>query len=195
MCLPFDGIQYRERKILRIALINHEYPPVVSGVGSYVYDLANNLSKEVDVTVITGNYEDNDLLEHRNDNLHIYRLSTPPIAPRFVWFQLKNRKKIKEILEKDKIDIFHGQGTACAFLLSDSLFGKPKIVTLHGDPWQDIIQFYISPFRYKISDELLDHGVAYPLWYFLSKREYVRADKVITFSHFIATGYSAKNVY
>jgi len=171
---------------LHIALVNHEFPPVASGVGSYVFDLANNLAAKMDVTVITGNYGNKDLFEDKNDNLHIYRLATPSVAPRFVWFQLKNRKKIGKILEKDKIDIFHGQGTACAFLLSDSLFRLPKIVTHHGDPKQDFIQFYESPFRYKISRELLEYGVAYPLWYFLSKREYIRADKVITFSHFVA---------
>ncbi len=172
---------------MHIALINHEFPPTVSGVGSYVFDLANNLAAQVDVTVITGNYGNKDLFENKNDNLHIYRLSSPSMAPRFVWFQLKNRKKIRKILEKEEIDIFHGQGTACAFLLSDSLFTKPKIVTHHGDPRQDFIQFYRRPFRYKISDEFLQYGIAYPLWYFLSKREYVRADKAITFTHFVAT--------
>jgi len=172
---------------LHIALVNHEFPPVASGVGSYVFDLAKNLAAHVDVTVITGNFGNEDLFEHRNDNLHIYRLSTPSVAPRFVWFQLKNKEKIRRILEKDKIDIFHGQELACAFLLSDSFFKKPKIVTHHGDPRQDFIQFYKSPFRHKLSGEFFQIGLAYPLLYSLSKREYVRADKVITFSRFVAT--------
>jgi glycosyltransferase involved in cell wall biosynthesis len=172
---------------LNIALINHEFPPIASGVASYVYDLANSLAKKVNVTVITGSYANGDLIEHRDDNFHVYRLSTPDIAPRFVWFQLKNRKKIKEILEKNEIDILHGQGTSCAFLLSDGVFRRPKIVTHHGDPKQDILQLYKSPFRYKVSNEFLQYGVAYPLWYFLSKHEYAKANRVITFSKFIAT--------
>jgi glycosyltransferase involved in cell wall biosynthesis len=159
---------------------------VPSGVGSYVFDLANNLATKLEVTVITGNFGKNDFYEHINENMQIYRLSTPPISPKFVWFQLKNSGKIKEILEKDKIDILHGQGTACALFFRDSVFKKSKVVTHHGDPRLDFIQYYTCPIRHKISKEFLDYGIAYPLWYFLSKHEYVHADKVITFSHFIA---------
>ncbi len=169
---------------MRIALIHHEFPPIASGIGSYVFDLANNLSKKIDVTVITGNYGPADLVEEYN-NLHVYRLSTPSVAPRFVWFQLKNRKKIAEILTKNKIDVLHGQETSSAFLLSDSMFKQPKIVTHHGDPRQDFIQFYKSPLRFKFSREFFQYGAAYPLWYSLSKRCYVQADKVVTFSHFV----------
>jgi len=170
---------------VNIALINHEFPPLASGVGSYVSDLANNLARQVDVTVITGNYGNEDLFEQRNRNLRIYRLSTPSVAPRFVWFQLKNKNKIKNILEKNKIDVLHGQGTACAFLLSKSFFRKPKIVTHHGDPRQDFIQFCESPLRYKLSGEFFQYGLAYPLWRSLAKTEYLMADKVITFSRFV----------
>jgi glycosyltransferase involved in cell wall biosynthesis len=171
---------------LRVALLNHEFPPVPSGVGSYTYDLAYNLAKHMDVTVITGNYGNEDQFENKNGKLHIYKLSTPSLTPRFVWFQLKNREKIRRILEKDKIDVFHGQGTACAFLLSDSFFPKPKIVTHHGDPRLDFAQFYMRPFRQKFSGELFQYGLAYPLWYYISKREYDKADKVTTFTQFIA---------
>ena len=172
---------------MHVALINHEFPPIASGVGSYVFDLANELAEKVSVTVITGNYENSDVLECRKKNLKIYKLSTSSFAPRFVWFQLKNREKIRKILEKDKIDIFHGQGTACALLLTNSFFDKPKIVTHHGDPRQDFIQFNRSPLKYQLSREFLQYGLPYPLWYSLSKREYLKADKVITFSHFVET--------
>lgn len=62
---------------MKIALINHEFPPIVSGIGGYTYDLANNLAKKgIEVVVITGDYKNKDFCNKINNNLKIYRLKT-----------------------------------------------------------------------------------------------------------------------
>uniref|UniRef100_A0A7J3YUB0 Glycosyltransferase n=1 Tax=Ignisphaera aggregans TaxID=334771 RepID=A0A7J3YUB0_9CREN len=122
---------------LKIAIITPEYPPYISGgIGSYNYELVRKLvEKGLEVIVIT--------LSNQKDELRIfssrckcYYLKTPPLRPRYFYFQLHNRERIRKLLEREKIDIIQLNSESGILVKSfRELLKKVKLVLVfHGSP-------------------------------------------------------------
>ncbi len=168
---------------IKVALINHECPPIPNGIGSYTFDLAKNLSnKKIKVIIITGSYDGNDSVQKINNNLKIYRIKTPNKMPRFLWFQLFNRRKIKRILKEEKVNLLHGQSESSAFLLNNFVFKGKKIITMHGTAWRVSRELLKAPIKHIKFKDALIHIIGFPLWYFLENKEIKNSDELIAFN-------------
>jgi len=123
--------------LLKIAIITPEYPPYMSGgVGSYNYELAKKLvEKGLGVIVIVPS-DQRDELKVFSPRYKCYYLKTPSLRPRYFYFQLYNRERIRKILEREKIDIVQlNVGSSVLVKTSRDILRRAKIVLVfHGSP-------------------------------------------------------------
>jgi len=122
---------------LKIAIITPEYPPYMSGgIGSYNYELIRKLvEKGLEVIVITPSNQ-RDELRIFGSRCKCYYLKTPPLRPRYFYFQLHNRERIRKLLEREKVDIIQLNSESGILVKSfRELLKKIKLVLVfHGSP-------------------------------------------------------------
>ncbi len=171
--------------VLKIGLMSHSSPPAVNAIGSYTWSLARALASiGHEVVLITGKWHDG----HEVDtpfNLKIIRLPVIDAAPRFLWFQVRNRHLINRIFEREKIDIFHGNGSECGMILGGLRAIAPTVVTIHGSPTADLKLYLDAPNEFKTLEEAWLHLLGYPVWRHLTSREYRPATAIVTVSRYV----------
>jgi glycosyltransferase involved in cell wall biosynthesis len=152
---------------LDISLVSLWYPPYTwGGVGTQTFDVAHALARiGVNVTVYCGGSSTKEDMDKENlsGSLEVVRLPTVEIPPRFLWFQLKNRRTLAEKLKT--CDIVHSQATGfslCPLFLRGE--NKPWIVSFHGSPSGDMkVLLTTSPKRWNAED-VTTHILAFPVW-------------------------------
>jgi len=127
---------------MHVALLSHEYPPFIyGGIGTFVQNLAQGLSKKgVKTTVVSGypvpskQFSRITLEEEKNAGVKVLRFPYLNIPPRHTFFQLFNLSKIRETIQSIDPDVVHGQGgsTFPALLALKSL--APIVTTFHSSP-------------------------------------------------------------
>ncbi|MCW4025663.1 MAG: glycosyltransferase family 4 protein [Candidatus Bathyarchaeota archaeon] len=173
-----------------IALITHDYPPIIfGGIGNFAFELAKGLShRGVNVHVITGHPEDissigttrfQRVMENAVD---VIRLPYPSIPPRHTIFQAWNFKRISKIIQSLDVDVIHGQ-SGCTYPLVKNLNkNAPVLVTFHGSALFDKIASSQSIFRGGTIDDFSKFFLGYPAWHMSYKKELQYSNAVITVS-------------
>jgi len=119
---------------MKLVMITAEYPPLTGGgVGTFAYELSSELSKlGHDVTVITRSRFFADSVKKERE-VKVYRLYSPPIPPKDIWFYAANFWKIAKIIQRVGPDVVHDAGSAIGFM--PWIAKKWRVVTtIHGSP-------------------------------------------------------------
>ena len=113
---------------MKVALISHEG----GGISSVSYGLGKSLARKgIDTTIFTGVDISAPRTERLNDHLEVTYLPRPDFAPRNLWFQAINIKRLLELL-KD-YTIVHGVSPHASFALTffKRRLAKPFVATIH----------------------------------------------------------------
>jgi len=155
---------------MKILFINQEYPPVIGGGGIASSQIAEELAKYHDVSVITSRFKGLEKYEVKN-NVHIYRVpvfnrkieNASGVLCKIVFIPFAILQGISLIKEKEYNIInthFVIPSGAVGFVLS-KLLKTPNIISIHGGDIYDPSK-KLSPHRYyllrKFVKFLLDHS-------------------------------------
>lgn len=148
----------------KVALISEEFPPFMfGGIASACYDLAHALSKKGIFTTVFCGKSRKMTIEKINDKLEIVRLPCLNLPPRFVWFQLQNRKIFSRLLKDYTVlHIVNPQAGASVAHLSKKL-RKPIITSIHGVHLISLKLSINSPLAYWAVRDLGYQFSGYPL--------------------------------
>ncbi len=174
---------------LKLLFLTTEYPPYIFGGGGvFAYNLTRYLSRMgVSVCVISKGMEFKEK-EFNNDNIVVYRVKTPEIPPKHVWFQLYGLKKIISIINKIKPDIIHANSFSAAIIfryLKNSHFNYPLITTLHGYPRHYLRLSLHSLASSRNIGQLSTYVLGYPVWDLLLSNEVKYSDIIVTMSSYV----------
>jgi len=180
---------------LKLALLSHEYPPYTfGGVGSFVHLLAEALGAQgVSVCVVAGlpagaraSKEQEKSFELPNVN--VVRFPYPNVAPRHLWFQVKNSERIRGVFRSQ--DVVHGQG-ACSYpAIRASRRELPKvpwIVTFHSNPFREFrARATLRALSGATPGDTLTFVAGFPVWQGVFLRELALAQRAVTVSAALA---------
>jgi len=173
---------------MQVLLISHEFPPYIfGGIGMFVKDLAIGLSNiGLNVTVICGKP-----IPNKNPQSHTFvdddrfttiRLPYPNVIPRHMAFQIFNKQKIKNIIEKLKPDVIHGQsGQAFPAIISYKKVA-PVVVTFHTSPAVGKMLSIKSVALGGTFGDFLTGTLGYPAYRHSYREEYKNADARVAVS-------------
>jgi glycosyltransferase involved in cell wall biosynthesis len=126
---------------LRVCLLAPDFLPVWGGAGTYAVELARELGREVDLTVLTLERQEHaqivtraqmeETLEHRARVVLISRATDT-----FLYnasFQMAVLRNLPQLVRQERIDVVHSQHAHMPDLLYASLYHSPKTVrTVHS---------------------------------------------------------------
>ena len=122
---------------MRIALLAPDIIPSWGGVGTYTYNLVNNLPKSIDIHIITIdrniNFSNN---ERWNENVKIHRITKISSYESFFYnlkFQLAVLINLKQLHKKYHFDLIHSHAGHLPHLFSQFQEIAPLVVTVHGE--------------------------------------------------------------
>ncbi|MCL2432433.1 MAG: glycosyltransferase family 4 protein [Nitrososphaerota archaeon] len=173
---------------MHVLLISHEFPPYIfGGIGMFVKDLAIGLSNiGLDVTVICGkpvphkNHHNHTIID--DDRFTTIRLPYPNIIPRHMAFQIFNKQKLKNIIEKLRPDIIHGQsGQAFPAIVTYKKIA-PVVVTFHTSPAVGKMLSTKSVAQGGTFGDFLTGTLGYPAYEHSYREEYKNADARVAVS-------------
>jgi glycosyltransferase involved in cell wall biosynthesis len=149
-----------------VALLTHEYPPhIIGGIGSFSQDLADGLAGfGIQVKVIAGWGRSEAQRVHQN-GVEIVWLPRGKLAPKHLWFQLRNLHTISR--ELSDCSVIHGQDCA-AFPLLERLKKKgistPSVVTFHTNPREELWLTLQSICHGGSLTDFATYVAGFPLW-------------------------------
>jgi glycosyltransferase involved in cell wall biosynthesis len=169
--------------MLNICLVSYDFPPMISGEGTHTFGLAKALSNSGhDVTVITTDLKGGKPLEE--NYFKIIRVSPIKIpALKLFYFDILSKKKIKELHDRQNIDIIHYTQDYYKISISKEKINVPIIATMHT-PWaieREIIKAKTNRFDYL---SYIFHRNTYFLKR-MNKKACERADKLIAVSKYV----------
>lgn len=172
---------------LHVVLLANEYPPfIIGGIGTFMKDLAQGLSKlGTKVTVISGCptlRRGKKPTQENEDGVTVYRLPYPDVPPRHTAFQLANLKKISSIIEDEHPDVIHGQSGSTFPLLPNLKRNAPVVVTFHSSPLMERIAGVQSILRGGSFKDFWTYVVGYPAWYITYRKELEGSHAAVTVS-------------
>jgi len=160
-------------------MVTSDLPPYAfGGVGSFVYELTNQLKKEdIELTIISGSNGPSTLSREGNvTNVQVHVYQAPP---RDVWFQLKSYKIIESFAKN--VDVIHLQS------LSSSLFidkirkssGKPILLTNHGEPLHCFRETLRPNLDSLTLDEFRTYTLSLPIYMAFNVLDMLRTDCIV----------------
>lgn len=172
---------------MKLALLAPECSPSWGGVGSYTFNLVNNLPKDVDVHIITIDRSINDSYENLllNKGIEIHKVTKVSPNDSFFYnlkFQLALFTKIKKINDNYNFDLIHSHSGHLPHYLSQFWNVAPMIVTVHTETkgWRAARNLI----RYKKARTEMFSDLFAPFISFGEKTTFKRADRLLPISKF-----------
>jgi glycosyltransferase involved in cell wall biosynthesis len=172
---------------LRVGIITNEYPPFIfGGIGTFTQNLSQSLAGQgVDVVVIAGYPNKHPVrVSDKTRRLEILWLPRGPLAPRHLWFQLKNIDLIAR--EISKCDVVHGQDSSAFPLLQlckKSGLKVPWTITFHTNPRAQLYYAIKSVGRGTSLTDLTTYVAGFPLWDLTVRQHLKQADGLVCVSN------------
>jgi glycosyltransferase involved in cell wall biosynthesis len=172
---------------LRVGIITNEYPPFIfGGIGTFTQNLSQSLAGQgVDVVVIAGYPNKHPVrVFDKTRRLEILWLPRGPLAPRHLWFQLKNIDLIAR--EVSKCDVVHGQDSSAFPLLQlckKSGLKVPWAITFHTNPHAQLYYAIKSVGRGTSLTDLTTYLAGFPLWDLTVRQHLKHADGLVCVSN------------
>jgi glycosyltransferase involved in cell wall biosynthesis len=171
---------------MHVVLLSHEYPPYqFGGVGTFVKDFANGLTKQGhQVTVICGRPVPSETKKQVeiNPKINIIQFEYPNLTMRYLLFQACNHKKIINKIKELKPDIIHGQSDSSYPTIASLKKIAPIVITFHGSP---LMQKNLSTRSLGKGGTFGDNfvnGLGYPAFAYINKKEHQHADASVAVS-------------
>ncbi len=122
---------------MSLCILAPENSPSLGGVGSYVYNLATHLPKDIDIHILTINREIEDGYSKiiKNDNIHIHHIVDIKEKDYFFYnvrLQYGVLKKIKSYHKKYDFKLIHSHSGHIPHLFSQFQELAPIVVTIHA---------------------------------------------------------------
>ncbi|MGB9980293.1 glycosyltransferase family 4 protein [Methanobacterium sp.] len=123
---------------MKLALLAPENSPSWGGVGSYTYNLANNLPKDIEIHIITIDRDVNDSYEKiiKNENVKIHKITKVSANDSFFYnpkFQMALFRKIRKLNQTYNFDLIHSHSGHLPHYFSQFWNLAPMIVTVHTE--------------------------------------------------------------
>jgi len=121
---------------MNICILAPENSPSWGGVGSYVYNLAKNLPKNLDIHIVTIDRDIDDPYEKLlpDERFHIHKIIHIDRSDSFFFnlkFQLAVLRKLKKIHKQINFDLIHSHSGHLPHLFSEFQKIAPLVVTVH----------------------------------------------------------------
>lgn len=172
---------------MRLALLAPESSPSWGGVGSYVYNLAKNLSKDIEIHLISVGRDLPDSYVNilNRDGIYIHNIlsiKNSNVLSVNVHLQFAMLMKLKELHKQYKFDLIHSHSGHLPHLFSQFQNIAPNIVTVHAET-KGLVNIW-KPLRNKNKIEKLNTLFS-PLVEFCEKISFKKADRLIPVSNFV----------
>lgn len=118
---------------MKLLLVTPAYPPTsVGGVATFTFELANILARlGIGVTVVCPSYGRS--ISSMESAVKVYRLSSPKIPPKELWFYFRNYRRISKIMRVEEPSIIHSSKGFAEFMPWLTHISK-LVLTVHGSP-------------------------------------------------------------
>lgn len=124
---------------MNVCILAPENSPSWGGVGSYVYNLVNSFSKDIEVHVLTidrnSDYSYKEIFNEDYENIHIHEIVKVDESDTFFYnlkFQYAVLKKLKELNRLYNFDIIHSHSGHLPHIFSQFQEISPLVVTVHA---------------------------------------------------------------
>lgn len=120
--------------MVNVCFITPEYAPIMGGIGSYVYYLANMLAgRENFVYIVTKSHQEERLEDTLGGKIRIFKLKTfkTPLLELIFFYRLSSRK-LMEISRKFSIDIAHVNLPLVPSFAVPKNLGEALVATVHS---------------------------------------------------------------
>ena len=122
---------------MKICILAPENSPSWGGVGSYVYNLAKNLPKNLDIHIVTIDRIVDDPYENllSDERFHIHKILRVDRSDSFFYnlrFQLAVLRNLRKLHKKKKFNLIHSHSGHLPHLFSEFQKIAPLVVTVHA---------------------------------------------------------------
>lgn len=172
---------------MKLAVLAPENSPSWGGVGSYTYNLINNLPDDVDIHVITidRNVDDSfdKILENNEIKIHkIVKISSNDSFFCNLKFQMALLRKIRKLNELYGFDLIHSHSGHLPHYFSQFLNIAPMVVTVHAETkgWKEsrnLVKY--NKERTEVLSDLFSYFIASG-----EKTTFKRSDRLLPISKF-----------
>lgn len=172
---------------MRIAMLAPEILPSWGGVGSYTYNLVNNLPKDVEVHLITIDREvvNPDTKAIWDERLHLHKITKVSSNESFFYnlkFQLSVLKNLRKLHKLHNFDLIHSHSGHLPHLFSQFQNIAPLVVTVHAETKG--LKKARKGLKYKKDTTEFLHDFFSPAIEFGEKINFQRADRLLPISKF-----------
>ncbi len=172
---------------MKVALLAPESLPSWGGVGSYTYNLIQNLSEDIEIHLITIDRNEGNIQEkmYENKNLYIHKITKISSNESFFYnlkFQLSVLKFLKNLHKKYYFDIVHSHSGHLPHLFSQYQNIAPLIVTVHTETKG--LKNARKPVSYKRDLTEAFNDYFSPFIETGEKLGFIKSDRLLPISHF-----------